>query len=117
MRIHVLASLVGLIVAQQAEAADPTQLIGTWAAHVPNGATMMTEFTATTFSFYALDPSGKPTAEPKRTYEVTYKDLGDSIAIEFKEHAGGAMVVVKSQDTATLVFPGSATFPMSRIQP
>jgi hypothetical protein len=116
MRLPAIFALLGLLIVQSADAADPTQIIGKWVSHPPNGATMMVEFTATTFSFHAVDSSGGPKTE-RKTYEVTYKDLGDSIAIEYKDHAGGAMAVMKDRQSATLVFPGSGAFPLSRIQP
>lgn len=54
---------------------------------------MVMEFTPTSISFYAIDPSGQRTIEPK-PQDVTYKDLGDTIAINFKG-GGGIMAMIK----------------------
>jgi hypothetical protein len=115
MRMHTLTALFGLLFIQAANAADPTQLIGKWVEHLRNGAAMITEFTPTTISFYAVDPSGKPSIEPK-PQEVTYKDLGETIAIEFKG-GGGLMAMMKDRQSMVLIFPGMGSHSLTRVQP
>jgi hypothetical protein len=115
MRVHTLTAFFGLFFIQAANAADPAGLIGKWVEHLRNGAAMITEFTPTTISFYAVDPTGKPNTEPK-PQDVTYKDLGDSIAIEFKG-GGGIMAMMKDQQSMVLIFPGMGSHSLTRVQP
>jgi hypothetical protein len=115
MRVHTLTALFGLLFIQAANAADPTQLMGKWVEQLRNGAAMITEFTPTTISFYAVDPSGKPNTEPK-PQEVTYKDLGQTIAIEFKG-GGGVMATITDRQSIVLLFPGMGSHLLTRVQP
>ena len=115
MRTYPLIALCSLVFIQTATAADPAQLIGKWVEHLPNGAAMITEFTPTTISFYAVDPSGKPNTDPK-PQDVTYRDLGETIAIEFKG-GGGLMAMMKDQQSIILIFPGMGSRPLTRVQP
>jgi hypothetical protein len=114
-RIPALTALFSLFIIRAAHAADPTQLIGKWVEHLRNGAAMITEFTPNTISFYAVDPSGKPNTEPK-PQEVTYKDLGQTIVIEFKG-GGGLMAMMKDQQSMVLIFPGMGSHSLTRVQP
>ena len=74
---------------------------------------MVMEFTPTSISFYAIDPSGQRTIEPK-PQDVTYKDLGDTIAINFKG-GGGIMAMIKDQQSMVLIFPGMGSHPLVRM--
>jgi hypothetical protein len=115
MGTHIPTALFGLLFIQTANASDPAQLIGKWVEHLRNGAAMIVEFTPTAISFYAVDPSGKRTSEPK-PQEVTCKDLGETIAIEFKG-GGGIMAMMKDQQSMILDFPGVGAHRLTPLQP
>lgn len=105
--------MIGLLFACAARAGDPAQLFGKWVEKLSNGAQMVTEFTPTSISFYGVDPSGKPGTASK-PQDVTYRDLGDTIAIEFKG-GGGIMALIKDHDSMVLIFPGMGSHPLTRL--
>ena|SRR6266480_2262935 len=116
MRIQKLGMIIfGLLFAQVAVAGDPSQLFGKWMEKLPNGAAMITEFTPTSISFYAVDQSGQPKTESK-PQDVTYRDLGQTVAIDFKG-GGGVMAMPKDQQTMILIFPGMGSHTLIRLQP
>ncbi len=106
--------LIGLVFAPAAHAGDPSLLVGKWMEKFPNGTGIVTEFTPTTISFYPVDASGKPKAEPK-PQEVTYRDLGQTIAIDFNG-GGGIMALIKDHGSMVLMFPGMGSHPLVRMQ-
>jgi hypothetical protein len=103
-----------LISSRGAGAADINLLFGRWIEKFENGTGMVTEFTPTTISSVPMDASGNP-AEAPTMMEVSYRDLGDSIAIEFKG-GGGLMALVKDRQTMLLIFPGMGSHQFSRLE-
>jgi hypothetical protein len=100
--------------ASAAAASDPNQIIGKWIERFPNGSGMVTEFTATTISSFGVDASGKQGAPPQTT-KVTYKDLGDSIGVNFAG-GGGILVLVKGPNNIVLDFPGMGAHQLMRVE-
>jgi hypothetical protein len=113
-RAAVALSLM-LISSSGADAANIDLLFGRWIEKFENGTGMVMEFTPTAISSVPMDASGKA-AEPPTVMEVSYRDLGDGIAIEFKG-GGGLMAVVKGRQTMLLVFPGMGSHQLSRLEP
>jgi len=108
------AMILGLLFTQAAMASDPAQIFGKWVQKLKNGASMIIEFTPTTISFYAVDQSGNQKSQPNMQ-EITYRDLGESISIDFKG-GGGIMAIVKDQQTVVIDFPGLTAFEVTRLQ-
>src|SRR5438132_4916749 len=96
-------------------AADPSQLLGKWIEKFQNAARMVTEFTATTISSYPVNKFGEPTKQPQPS-EVSYRDLGNTIGIDFKA-GGGIMAMIKDQNNMVLIFPGMGSRPLTRVEP
>jgi hypothetical protein len=106
---------LGMLSADPANAADLAQLVGKWMEKLPKGGAMVTEFTPTSISFYGVDPNGKPNPGSK-PQDVTDRDLGQTIAIDFKG-GGGIMAMMKDQNSMVLIFPGMGSHSLSRMQP
>jgi hypothetical protein len=111
-----LAICALLALTTEANAADPNQLIGKWIEHLPNGSGLITEFTATTISSYPIDKSGKAIGSPL-PMKVAYKDLGDSIGVDFADGGRGVMVLVKDPNDIVLDFPGLGAHQLTRTSP
>jgi hypothetical protein len=105
--------LVALLFASVARATEPSQLFGKWIEKLPSGAQMVTEFMPTSISFYPVDRSGKAGAKSK-PQDVTYRDLGQTIAIDFRG-GGGIMAIIKDRDSAVLIFPGMGSHSLTRM--
>src|SRR4051812_42662736 len=110
-----IVTLGFLFLSNAAFAADPNLIIGLWIQKFPNGNGMVTEFTQKTMSSYSVDALGKQTS-PNNTADVAYRDLGDTIAIDFQK-GGGAIVLVKTENSIMLDFPGQGAFPLTRWKP
>ncbi len=95
-----LAAALGA--SQAAHAADPKAIAGKWIETLPNGTRVVTEITDTTIESYPIDAAGK-TIRPPRPVNVTYRDAGATVAIDFS--GGGSMMAkVDSPDAITLEF-------------
>ncbi len=90
-------------------AEDVNNILGKWIERFPNGNGMVTEFTANTISFYPVDEHNTPQQKPS-SMAVTYKDLGETIGVNF-QGGGGVIILPKDMDNIALDFPGvSARF-------
>ena len=96
-------------------AADPKSILGQWIEKFPNGAGMVTEFTAQSMESYPVDATGKRTASAGK-FPVTYRDLDPStIGVDFQGGGGGIMVMVKDANTIVLDFPGVGAHNLKRL--
>ena len=97
-------------------AANPAAIFGKWVEPGPNGAEMVTEFTATTAWSYGLDQAGKRIGNNAR-FPVTYKDLNPS-TIEVDSRAGDKILLhIRDADTIDMEFPGIGTHTLTRDVP
>jgi hypothetical protein len=112
-KVGLIPILFGLLFAQAAHAGDPSELFGKWAEKFRNGAQMVTEFTPTSISYYPVDASDKPGTASK-PQDVTYRDLGETIAIDFKG-GGGIKAMIKDHDSMVLIFPGMGSHTLTRL--
>lgn len=110
-----IGGTVALALAGQSRAADPSLLIGKWIEKLPDGAGAVTEFTATTMATYGVDTAGAPTGKPK-IVDVTYRNLGESIAITVVG-GDGLLAVVRNQNAIVLEFPGAGGHQLKRMLP
>jgi hypothetical protein len=117
MRKPALLGLLATIAfAGAAHAATPSIVLGKWIERFPNGAGMVTEFTAASISSYPVDSFGHATATPT-AMPVTYVDLGGEIlGVTFK--GGGGAVVARTGDNAiTMALPGIGAHALTRAKP
>jgi hypothetical protein len=111
-----LAGLVLLWLSGAAYAADPASLYGKWIEKFPNGNGMVTEFAASSISYYPVDAAGKATEAPRQNV-VTYLDLdAGTIRINF-QGGGGLVVLVKDAQTIVLDSAGAGAHRLVRMQP
>jgi len=110
-----LTLIAGLALAGPACAADPKVIYGTWIERLPDGGGMVTAFTETTISEYGVNAAGQPVTTPM-TMAVSYRDLGPSIGVDFKE-GGGLLVAVRGPADITLDFPDAATHDLKPWRP
>ena len=98
-----------------AAAADPRQLVGKWGGEkAANGNRMVFEFTPTTIASYGIDSTGKRLGDVTPARDVSYKDRGDAIAIEFKD-GSGITASIKDAKTIVLNLPGMGTRELTRL--
>ena len=110
-----LISALMLVHSTAAEDANP--LIGQWVAQLPNGAAMITEFTADSISFWAVGSEGAKSAA--NTAPVMFEPLpngGIGIAVKGQDDTP-LTGVMRGANTVELVFPGMASRRLSRRQP
>lgn len=111
----VLISSLMATLSQPSGAADVSQLLGKWGTEKSaNGNAMVFELTPTTISSYGIDSSGKRLGEVTPTRGVSYKDLGDTVAIEFKD-GSGITASIKDSKTIVLILPGIGTRQLTRL--
>jgi hypothetical protein len=105
-----------LALAGQTLAADPAMLMGKWLEKFANGSGMVTEFTASTLSYYPVDAAGKPT-EAARQNEITYLDL-DKETVRINLQGGGSISVsVKDAKHIVLDYGGAGLHRLVRMGP
>jgi hypothetical protein len=102
-RATALIAIALLTLPGAASAADPKMLYGSWIEHLPDGGGMVTTFTETTISEVGVNAAGSPITTPM-TLQVSYRDLGPSIGVDFKD-GGGLLVAVRGPAAITLAFP------------
>ncbi len=119
----ILAGVAGLFMLNMgmsigpALAADSDALIGEWFDKMPNGATMVTVFSAASMTFHGLAPDGSST--PDTTLAVTYKKQADG-AISVAPNSMPDQPVtatVKDANTLELRFPGTEVRKLVRHTP
>ena len=115
MRRLLTALVLASAFAGPAFAADPKVIFGSWIERAPEGGGMVTVFTATTISSYGVNAAGQMVTPPM-TGEVTYRDLGPSIGVDFKG-GGGLLVAVRGPAAITLDFPDAADHDLTRWTP
>ena len=96
------------------DARTENPLIGQWVDQLPNGAAMITEFTADTISFWAINPTGA--RSETNVAPISYESLpngGISISISGQDDTP-LTAVMRSSDTLELVFPGMASRRLTR---
>lgn len=106
--------IAALLFAQSAGAEEVNPLIGQWVDQLPNGAAMITEFTADTISFWAVNPTGAKSET--NTAPITFETLpngGISISIRGQNDAP-LTAVMRGANTVELVFPGMASRRLTR---
>jgi hypothetical protein len=98
-----------------AAAADVTQLFGKWAGEkAENGNRLVFEFTPTAIASYGVDSSGKRIGDVTPPRDVSYRDLGDSVSIEFRD-GSGIMATIRDAKTIVLILPGTGTRELTRL--
>ncbi len=106
--------IAALLFAHPAAADDANPLIGQWVDQLPNGAAMITEFTADTISFWAVNPAGaKSEANTAPITFETSPDGGVTIFISGQDDTP-LTAVMRGADTVELVFPGMASRRLTR---
>ncbi len=106
--------IAALLFAYPATAEDENPLIGQWVDQLPNGAAMITEFTADTISFWAVNPSGAKSEA--NTAPISFETLpngGISISIR-GQNDEPLTAVMRGANTVELVFPGMASRRLTR---
>jgi hypothetical protein len=100
-----------------AAAADVAQLVGKWATEkAENGNRMVFEFTPNTIASYGIDSSGKRLGDVTPSREISYRDLGEKIAIEFPD-GSGIFASMKDAKTMTLILPGMGARELTKLAP
>lgn len=98
-------------------AQDANPLIGQWVDQLPNGAAMITEFSADTISFWALGPNGEKSAANSAPITFEHRpDGGIGISISGQDDTP-LMAVMRGANTLELAFPGMASRRLTRHQP
>jgi hypothetical protein len=111
-----VAAALLMMSAALAWSADPGSLYGKWLERFSNGSGMVTEFTATTLSYYPVDAAGKPT-EAARENDVTYLDL-DAGTVRVNLQGGGALsVLIKDPKNIVLDDGGAVSHRLVRMSP
>jgi len=106
-----------VVAPQFAAAADVAQLQGKWATEkAANGNRMVFEFTPDSVATYALDASGKRLGDVAQPKQVRYKDLGETIGVEFQD-GSGINAAIKDTKTIVLILPGMGTRELTRLAP
>jgi len=117
-RIRALAFCFTLFIPLNIFAAeDSNPLIGQWIDPLPNGAAMITEFSADTISFWALSPTGEKSAENRAP--VTFEALpngGIGVSISGQNDTP-LTAVMRGVNSLELAFPGMASRRLRRHQP
>ncbi len=95
-------------------AREENPLIGQWVDPLPNGAAMITEFTADTISFWAINPTGAKSET--NVAPISYESLPNgSISISISGQDDTPLTaVMRGTNTLELVFPGMASRRLSR---
>ena len=109
--------IAALLFTYPAVAGDANPLIGQWVDQLPNGAAMITEFTAGSISFWAVSPAGAKSAA--NTAPVAFEQLPNGgIGISIKGQGDAPLTaVMRGANAVELVFPGMASRQLSRHQP
>ncbi len=98
-------------------AQDENPLIGQWIDPLPNGAAMITEFSADTVAFWAVSPGGAKSETNSAPVTITKQDNGAySIAIKGQEDTPLIAMMVGA-NAMQLAYPGMASRRLMRREP